>query len=124
VALLTRPTADLAPYPCDVPVESEGVDARRRRVFVAAVVAGGLAAILIGVLGVVVLIRELEKRSPDPLGQVQARYQSMYDACVRQGVPRSACAKRVSTECVTDPFFKDDDNALSDISDVCVGFKH
>jgi hypothetical protein len=107
-----------------VPVESERVDARRRRVFLAAVVAGGLAAVLIGVLGVVVLIRELEKRSPDPLSRVQARYQSIYDTCVRHGVAPSACAKRASTECVIDPFFKDDDNAVSDIGDVCVGFKH
>jgi hypothetical protein len=107
-----------------VPVESERVDARRRRVFLAAVVAGGLAAVLIGVLGVVVLLRELEKRSPDPLSQVQARYQSMYDTCIRHGVPRSTCAKRASTQCVTDPIFKHDDNAVSDISDVCLDFKH
>ena len=82
--------------------------------------AGVLAMAAAIAFGVVILVHHVSR--PDPLNQVDAKYESRYEACVAHGGAQETCTAQVGNACAADPFFRNDSNDISDISTTCLHF--
>jgi hypothetical protein len=98
------------------------VERKRRRLFVAGVIAGAVAALVIGALGLMLFLRGIRSYAVDHLTELQTKYQAQYDSCVNSGTSAASCSERVANACIDDPYFAHDENATSDISSVCLVF--
>jgi len=101
--------------------DAQSRDRWRLRLFVAGLVAGVLAICVIVAVSIVLVVHYFSNDT-DPLGQLQQKYQHQYDVCRRNGGSDAACNETAADACINDPYFANDSELNSDISNVCLDF--
>lgn len=82
---------------------------RRVRLLVGACITGGLVIVALTVVGVRVLVSDLNSRDRSKVDVIGGQYDSRYHSCVDGGATAAACAERTARACVNDARWSEDE---------------